>query len=92
MAEPREDAFYRVKLITYDGHEVPVLLQDANGPCPLLAIANVLSLRGDIRIPAGPGRIPAVRRVSRDRVQPRGRSPRLDSPRQGAQARVAIAP
>ena len=29
----------------------PILMQNENGPCPLIAIANVLSLRGDFEIP-----------------------------------------
>ena len=38
------------KRISYMGREVPVLMQNENGPCPLLALANVLCLRGAITI------------------------------------------
>ena len=34
-------------------HVLVLRLQDVNGPCPLLAIANALLLRGDIDLPAG---------------------------------------
>ena len=32
------------------GNELPILMQNENGPCPLLALANVLMLRGAIYI------------------------------------------
>ena len=41
---------YRTKRIHYFGHELPILMQNENGPCPLLALANVLILRGGIYI------------------------------------------
>lgn len=37
---------YFVRWIAYEGRFVPVLQQTQNGPCPLLAICNVLFLRG----------------------------------------------
>ena len=40
-----------IKRIDFLGRNVPILLQNKNGPCPLLAIANVLLLRGHIEIP-----------------------------------------
>eukprot|EP00743_Colponemidia_sp_Colp-15_P005197 GILK01005592.1.p1 GENE.GILK01005592.1~~GILK01005592.1.p1 ORF type:complete len:564 (-),score=122.28 GILK01005592.1:478-2130(-) len=42
---------YKLKPITFLGRETLILLQNANGPCPLLAIANVLLLRNRINIP-----------------------------------------
>lgn len=39
----------------------PPLMQDVNGPCPLLAIANVLLLRNQIQLPAGVGEVSQVR-------------------------------
>ena len=30
------------KRIAYNNREVPVLMQNENGPCPLLALSNVL--------------------------------------------------
>ena len=38
------------KRITFGDRDVPVLMQNENGPCPLLALANVLLLRGNITI------------------------------------------
>ena len=35
----------------YGGYTVKrILLQETNGPCPLLALANLLSLRGSIEL------------------------------------------
>lgn len=34
-----------------DRENVPILLQNSNGPCPLLAIANILSLRNMLNLP-----------------------------------------
>ncbi|KAK3258069.1 hypothetical protein CYMTET_32883 [Cymbomonas tetramitiformis] len=41
---------YKLKRIEFLGRNIPIVLQNENGPCPLLAIANVLLLRGVIRI------------------------------------------
>lgn len=43
---------YRVRATTFQGREVSVVLQNVNGPCPLLALANILLLRGSISIHA----------------------------------------
>ena len=43
---------YKLKRIQYFKREVPIALQNENGPCPLLAIANVLLLRNQIKLPA----------------------------------------
>ncbi|GMH37565.1 hypothetical protein BSKO_05438 [Bryopsis sp. KO-2023] len=43
---------YRLKRISFHGREVPIVLQNENGPCPLLAIANILLLRGAITLSA----------------------------------------
>lgn len=52
---------YRVKRISFQGNSVPILLQDVNGPCPLIAIANVLFLRSRLDLPAGVGEVSSVR-------------------------------
>ncbi len=39
------------------------VLQDINGPCPLLAIANVLLLRNQLQLPAGVGEVSQGRLV-----------------------------
>ena len=44
---------YRLKRISIRGRSVPVVMQNENGPCPLLAIANVLLLRNQIQLPGG---------------------------------------
>ena len=41
---------YYTKTIRHYGNELAILMQNENGPCPLLAIANVLILRGGIYI------------------------------------------
>ncbi len=41
---------YLIKRIRFLGRNVPVLCQNENGPCPLLAICNILLLRGSIQI------------------------------------------
>jgi hypothetical protein len=40
-------------------------MQNKNGPCPLLAIANVLSLRNELKLPAGIRDITQARRELR---------------------------
>ena len=45
-----EDQIYPVKRISFFEREVPICLQNENGPCPLLAISNVLLLRGDMQL------------------------------------------
>eukprot|EP00923_Selenidium_pygospionis_P055646 GHVN01096900.1.p1 GENE.GHVN01096900.1~~GHVN01096900.1.p1 ORF type:complete len:448 (+),score=35.28 GHVN01096900.1:790-2133(+) len=42
------DDLFTIKLIRFNGKTVPTLCQNQNGPCPLLAIANVLLLRGHL--------------------------------------------
>ncbi|NWU50720.1 MINY1 hydrolase, partial [Dromas ardeola] len=40
-----EADFYCVKWITWKGERTPVIMQSENGPCPLLAIMNILFLQ-----------------------------------------------
>jgi len=42
---------YRLKRVRYGDKLVPIVCQNANGPCPLIAICNVLLLRGAIALP-----------------------------------------
>ena len=44
---------HRIKRITFFQRTVPILLQNENGPCPLLAVCNGLLLSGKITLPAG---------------------------------------
>ncbi|GBF89509.1 hypothetical protein Rsub_02081 [Raphidocelis subcapitata] len=50
------DKDYLVKRIKFFGRSVSIVLQNLNGPCPLLAIANVLSLRNELKLPQDAGR------------------------------------
>lgn len=42
---------YATKSVLFKGRRKCICLQDKNGPCPLIAITNVLVLRGDISLP-----------------------------------------
>ena len=50
MEEERTAQSYRIKDIQYFGSPRRILLQNENGPCPLLAICNVLLLRNQLKI------------------------------------------
>ncbi|XP_028911606.1 ubiquitin carboxyl-terminal hydrolase MINDY-1 isoform X1 [Ornithorhynchus anatinus] len=48
---PRPEAdFYCVKWISWKGEQTPIITQNANGPCPLLAIMNVLFLQWKVKL------------------------------------------
>lgn len=53
---------YKIKRSKFFGREVPIVLQNENGPCPLLGIANVLLLRNILQLPS------AAPDVSQDRL------------------------
>ncbi|KAL4629513.1 protein FAM63A [Arapaima gigas] len=42
---PATPAYYFVKWINWKGKKTPIITQSENGPCPLLAIMNILFLR-----------------------------------------------
>ncbi|XP_064494325.1 LOW QUALITY PROTEIN: ubiquitin carboxyl-terminal hydrolase MINDY-1 [Pseudopipra pipra] len=48
---PSPAEFYCVKWIRWKGERTPVVTQSQNGPCPLLAIINVLLLRWKVKLP-----------------------------------------
>ncbi|KAK3287192.1 hypothetical protein CYMTET_5286 [Cymbomonas tetramitiformis] len=56
-----DDDAYKLKKIRYTGKDVCIVLQNLNGPCPLIGIANVLLLRGDVSIPQDHGQIKSAR-------------------------------
>lgn len=56
------DLSYPIKWVQYFDRAVPVFVQNLNGPCPLLAIANVLSLRNQIQV------IPGATSLSQSRL------------------------
>jgi hypothetical protein len=60
----QEDMHYKVKPLPFNGRTVPILLQDINGPCPLLAIANILLLQDHISLPPGVGEVSQDRLVA----------------------------
>lgn len=43
--------FYCVKWIPWKGERTPIITQNANGPCPLLAIMNILFLQWKVKLP-----------------------------------------
>lgn len=43
---------YHVKWIKFRGSQTPIVMQNQNGPCPLLAIVNVLLLQGKVKLPS----------------------------------------
>ncbi|XP_791130.2 ubiquitin carboxyl-terminal hydrolase MINDY-1 [Strongylocentrotus purpuratus] len=54
-ASPRSAAqpvqAYHVKWVTWRNQNTPIITQNENGPCPLIAIVNVMLLRETIQIP-----------------------------------------
>ncbi|CAF0916643.1 unnamed protein product [Adineta ricciae] len=48
--ESKEKDFHLIKWIEFNFERLPILLQNLNGPCPLLAIFNILLLRKRIVI------------------------------------------
>lgn len=41
---------YKLKKISFLGRDLPIILQNENGPCPLIALCNVLLLRNQIKL------------------------------------------
>ncbi|KAJ6633836.1 hypothetical protein lerEdw1_014285 [Lerista edwardsae] len=48
---PAPPDFYCVKWINWKGERTPVITQSENGPCPLLAIMNILFLQWKVKLP-----------------------------------------
>uniref|UniRef100_M4EKV2 MINDY deubiquitinase domain-containing protein n=1 Tax=Brassica campestris TaxID=3711 RepID=M4EKV2_BRACM len=48
--EGEEVTTYKTKSIQFLGRSTPIILQNENGPCPLLAICNVLLLRNNLKL------------------------------------------
>ncbi|KAK7366807.1 hypothetical protein VNO80_08805 [Phaseolus coccineus] len=48
--EPVKDCVHKTKTIQFLGRTTPIVLQNDNGPCPLLAICNVLLLRNNLNL------------------------------------------
>ncbi|KAF6769215.1 hypothetical protein AHF37_11607 [Paragonimus kellicotti] len=58
------DYIYHIKWICFRGASRPIVTQNENGPCPMIAIANVLLLRGTMNIPEGSELLTGQRLVS----------------------------
>ncbi|KAF8566620.1 hypothetical protein P879_08463 [Paragonimus westermani] len=58
------DYIYHIKWIRFRGGSRPIVTQNENGPCPMIAIANVLLLRGTMNIPEGSEVLTGQRLVS----------------------------
>ncbi|KAF8412340.1 hypothetical protein HHK36_000302 [Tetracentron sinense] len=48
--EPEKECIYKTKVVQFLGRTTPIILQNDNGPCPLLAICNVLLLRNNLKL------------------------------------------
>ncbi|KAA0710094.1 Ubiquitin carboxyl-terminal hydrolase MINDY-1 [Triplophysa tibetana] len=51
-SEPTMPAYYFVKWITWKEKKTPIITQSENGPCPLIAIMNILLLRWKVKLAA----------------------------------------
>ena len=47
------ETIYQLKWLPWRGQFFPIVTQNTNGPCPLLALCNVLLLRGNMHIAPG---------------------------------------
>uniref|UniRef100_A0A8D0E849 Ubiquitin carboxyl-terminal hydrolase n=1 Tax=Salvator merianae TaxID=96440 RepID=A0A8D0E849_SALMN len=50
-SSPCPPEFYCVKWISWKGERTPIIMQNENGPCPLLAIMNILFLQWKVKLP-----------------------------------------
>lgn len=60
--EPAKEMVHKTKIIQFLGRTTPIILQNDNGPCPLLAICNVLLLRNNLNLS------PDVAEVSQEKL------------------------
>ncbi|KAI4327029.1 hypothetical protein L6164_019534 [Bauhinia variegata] len=47
---PVKELMHKTKIIQFLGRTTPIILQNDNGPCPLLAICNILLLRNNLNL------------------------------------------
>ncbi|GAY43374.1 hypothetical protein CUMW_073990 [Citrus unshiu] len=52
-----KECMHKTKAIQFLGRTTPIILQNDNGPCPLLAICNVLLLRNNLNLSPDTGEI-----------------------------------
>lgn len=48
--DERPNSIYHIKWISQNGIKTPIVTQNENGPCPLIAIINVLIMRGRVKL------------------------------------------
>ncbi|XAR70359.1 hypothetical protein NMG60_11027189 [Bertholletia excelsa] len=60
--EPPKEMVHKTKVIQFLGRTTPIILQNDNGPCPLLAICNVLLLKNNLNLS------PDVAEVSQEKL------------------------
>ncbi|ONK54944.1 uncharacterized protein A4U43_UnF9430 [Asparagus officinalis] len=63
-AVEEEEAVYKTKVIQFLGRSTPIVLQNDNGPCPLLAICNVLLLRNSLNLGLDASEVPLQKLLS----------------------------
>lgn len=73
-ASDNSKSTYVVKKIRFFSRTCKIVLQDINGPCPIVAIANVLSLRNELKLPSGLRDITQVQYAWRVPYPPSARS------------------
>ena len=49
-ASDTSESVYHIKWVTFKRNKVPIITQNENGPCPLLAIMNVLLLQNRVHL------------------------------------------
>eukprot|EP00959_Pyramimonas_sp_CCMP1952_P374826 7849761-Pyramimonas_sp.AAC.1 len=42
-SKDEQEMFYRLKWVDFMGNRMPIVLQNENGPCPLLAVGTFVS-------------------------------------------------
>ncbi|KAL6979651.1 hypothetical protein U1Q18_021307 [Sarracenia purpurea var. burkii] len=60
--EPAKEMVHKTKAIQFLGRTMPIILQNDNGPCPLLAICNLLLLKNNLNLS------PDVEEVSQEKL------------------------
>ncbi|XP_043716699.1 ubiquitin carboxyl-terminal hydrolase MINDY-1-like isoform X2 [Telopea speciosissima] len=48
--EEEQECLYKTKVVQFLGRTTPIILQNDNGPCPLLAICNLLLLKNNLNL------------------------------------------
>eukprot|EP00241_Pyramimonas_parkeae_P003724 CAMPEP_0114228484 /NCGR_PEP_ID=MMETSP0058-20121206/2372_1 /TAXON_ID=36894 /ORGANISM="Pyramimonas parkeae, CCMP726" /LENGTH=667 /DNA_ID=CAMNT_0001339443 /DNA_START=409 /DNA_END=2413 /DNA_ORIENTATION=+ len=57
MSVNAPELVYKLKRIEFLGRSLPIVLQNENGPCPLLALVNILFLRNELQVRASQAEI-----------------------------------